>query len=93
MTFSDRPTHPDFEVLAAIVRGVDDESSEAADFEDFLRTVGIEPKVLLYMADQRAIRAQIFIPNSQQHTRLTAQWMDAFIAGTRWARRDVSDKV
>lgn len=77
-----QPQHSDFAALCAIVRQLDNESDHGIDH--ILATVGVDPDSLLYMSEQRALRAALMLPVGM--TQLQSVYFDAFLTGLRFER-------
>ncbi|HEX6506304.1 MAG TPA: hypothetical protein VF221_01610 [Chloroflexota bacterium] len=86
----DRPTHPDFEKLAAIVRQYDNEA--VVGFDNVVSDM-IDPETLIYMAQQRALQnrtltaAAVAALGISKDFSQEVMWIDAFVAGVRWAQQ------
>lgn len=74
--FPNRPQHQDFANLAMLMTALDDRA-DAPEGEKIITEV-IDGETLVYAAQQRAGRAQVFGVSG------AALWMDAFVTGARW---------
>lgn len=83
--FPNRPKHPDFHKLAAIVRRMDADADEHMNATFVLSPI-IDMATVVYVAEQRVLRAQIAARTSDMDRRVQAIsiWMDGFAAGARW---------
>lgn len=79
-----RPDHPDFEKLAAIVRDMDHHADEGYDLQEIVKDI-IDDDVLTYVATQRALRLTGTIEGVGML--MAAGWVDAFIAGVKYERQ------
>lgn len=85
--FPNRPTHPDFERLAAIVRYHDDHAYEAmGKFNDLIGQT-IDPDTAAYMSLQRVVRAMAKLPIFGDPVAGASIWLDGFLAGSRFAAK------
>jgi hypothetical protein len=89
--FPDRPAHQDFEAIASIVRGQDDEADSGQSRVVFDRTADLAS--LSYMAKQRALRV-VMRADLTDHPQVAlivalvgSAWLDAFCAGTAYGRQ------
>lgn len=81
---SNRPDHPDFWKLSDVVLQLDGKTEDPGfDFPSFLSEI-IDPKVLAYMAMQRAM---LVTSDPMSWPVLAGMWIDAFCAGREWANR------
>lgn len=82
--FPNRPEHDDFWTLCMIVQDLD----SAADDAGFDRLVGpiIDIPSLLYMTEQRALRA-VVNSSTEEFIRIQATWLDGFILGAMFQKR------
>lgn len=80
--FPDRPNHPDFWLISQVLIDTDAQmDNNTSPFEDTVGRV-VDPKTLLYVAQQRGIRSGIQNPGVRM--KLEAAWMDAFMAGAQF---------
>lgn len=80
--FPDRPDHPDFWRLSKAVIANDDAADQGVPIEKIMTDLGIDPKSVQYMAEQRMLRAlgHNFV-SPQAKVLLMGLWIDAFVAG------------
>lgn len=87
-SFPGRPDHPDFWLLAEVVTNQDNKSENVSTKEEQLGQVA-DPDSLLYVAQQRALRALGPKASTGQLARMAAVWLDAFMAGAAFqAKKD-----
>lgn len=77
--FPNRPQHQDFSDLAMLITALDDRAETQSG--DQVITEVVDGETLVYMAQQRAGRAQVFSVSG------AALWMDAFVTGAHWAQQ------
>ena len=81
-----RPNHPDFWKMSEVVVALDAEA-ELQGFEAVIRPI-IDVEVLFYMARQRVMRCtQIAMAAGNPFAAPDVTWVDAFVAGVRWAEK------
>lgn len=89
--FPNRPQHPDFWMLSKIILemdGLGDKSDTALDsvFVDFVKTVA-DPRSLMYLANQRALRVDMFeAPRKTRVDALAALYLEAILVGYKLAQ-------
>lgn len=90
MTFSNRPDHPDFWLLAQCVQDNDAQAdSQTVPFEDILARV-VDPNSLTYMAKQRALRVVGSTASKEEEARWAAMFVDGFMVGAAFqAQKDL----
>lgn len=86
--FSDRPDHPDFWLLSAVVQDMDTGSGDVG-VERIIKPV-IDPGSLIYVAAQRAMRAYSAEGGRPGIAMLGSLWLDAFTAGALYQQRKAS---
>ena len=79
--FPNRPQHVDFWRMAAAVK-VNDHIAESGDMERLFAEV--DHRSLMYMAEQRALRAMDKFPEPDLTT-MSSVWLDGFMAALRFA--------
>lgn len=81
--FPNRPQHPDFWALAQAVQSLDGYADSGMSFEEVVATAKLDYDSLYYMAQQRSLRAEKLFTHSPAplSAKLTAQWIDGFMAG------------
>lgn len=90
--FPNRPDHPDFWRLSEIVMGMDAwldvaKPENRQDVFQKIVTDVIDIRSVTYMADQRALRAMMFLGVPREYQAATAaMWLEAFIMGVKYAR-------
>jgi len=73
-------------MLSRIIIDQDNRATSHADsFEELIAEVADVPS-LAYMASQRAMRARILLTSGPIEARLASLWIDAFIAGAKFAK-------
>lgn len=83
--FPDRPAHPDFWRMSAVVKMHDKMCDEGTEEDSGLaRTIQVDIASLGYMAKQRAMRAEDLLDQADAHEKLVLMWIDAFTAGQRF---------
>lgn len=99
--FPHRPDHPDFDILSALITGLDGEVDRAAaegrrfDLGDFVAQY-IDPKSLAYLAMQRAIRlmnaysSADILERREEMFRLATMYHEGFVMGTRFQQTKAS---
>lgn len=94
----ERPDHPDLERLAAIVRGMDEDGEQGLKETGdrvVLMATDVDPTSLVYVAQQRSIRARMVAPDDEDPRTPTAReamvWMDGFVAGQRFTKNHSND--
>lgn len=87
--FPNRPQHDDFFALADEVRTLDELGDKGISLEDIAILSGFDLDSLLYMANQRALRANKLFADSPapQEAKLSANWIDGFMAGLRLGKK------
>lgn len=86
--FPDRPTHPDFAKLSAVICAQDARSEQAGfDLLADLATV-VDPESLRYLAQQRVDRLAVALGEWTPTTRaaLSSVFMDGFMTGARYQK-------
>lgn len=79
--FPNRPTHPDYWLMAEVVQDLD---AAAEDGMSADRIVGdLDMASVAYMASQRVLRAQNLLKGSA----MAPLWFDAFVIGVMYQRR------
>jgi len=83
--FPDRPDHDDFWRLSRVLLDMD---SRADNGEDVLAIASeaMDLKSLVYMARQRALRAHEMLAGADGVQKLSASWIDAFLAGVEYQK-------
>lgn len=91
--FPDRPQHPDFWKMAAVIKQNDRISDLGTEHRSGLAaTIQVDVESLGYMAKNRAMRAQELLSHRDdgvpipERDRLIMMWIDAFTAGMRFAQ-------
>lgn len=79
--FPDRPQHPDFARLAAVVCE-NDQKAETGHADAVMGQIDLPS--LVYMAEQRILRVKMLLPPGAPA--LQALYFDAFFAGMAYAR-------
>jgi hypothetical protein len=90
--FPQRPSHPDFWILARIVADRDMQADLEQPLEEIAQSAGVDMEALLYVAGQRALRAAGPGATRTIKARYTAVWMDAFLAGSQFAKEKTDGK-
>lgn len=82
--FPNRPSHPDFWLMAEVAQDLDAAAENHVPIESIVGDLDLPS--LAYMAEQRALRAQKYLPGTPRdhHAPL---WFEAFIMGTMYQRR------
>lgn len=85
MNFPNRPDHPDFWLMAEIVQDLDAAADDRIALERILGPV--DAASLAYMAEQRGLRAAMFLSRDRMNLAMAAAWVDAFKAGMEFQKR------
>lgn len=80
--FPDRPNHPDFWKLSAIVLGLDAKAERGDSIETLVGPVDWDS--LVYMAEQRAARVS---PDPEIYRALVSLFIDGFALGCKYGAR------
>jgi hypothetical protein len=81
-----RPTSPDFETLAAIIRALDARAETEEDVVlELVQAADLDPYTAAYMAQQRGLRAAALL-DEDVVTSLAATWLEGFTVGAKWQR-------
>lgn len=83
--FPNRPEHADFWLMAEVVQDLDSAADDGTNFERLVAPI-VDPASLAYMASQRGLRAYTMLSGGGQ-VRLSAAWLDGFIAGAMYQKR------
>jgi hypothetical protein len=92
---SERPDHPDFWALSAIVMSNDAVAVDEMNHDEealFQKLAEISDEVLMYMAMQRAMRAMQHFGSGPVPILLMSVWTDGFTAGVQWAKREKEEE-
>ncbi len=81
MSHPNRPDHPDFWKLAAIIQDYDSAAEDGIALERLVSPV-VDMESLLYMAEQRGLRMKP--ATSGEAIKLAATWLDGFVVGARY---------
>lgn len=93
--FPNRPDTPDFWRLAAVVQDFDSATDDGTAFDRLVSPI-IDTESLIYVAQQRALRASMANPLTGRRpiideVKLAAVWIDAFVAGAMYAKRKAGE--
>lgn len=91
--FPDRPQHPDFWRLAAIVKQMDRVSLDEGWHMAIQKYAPVDVASLGYMAQQRAMRAGDLLEGADDREQNIIMWLDGFTAGMRLAHIEASGEA
>lgn len=86
--FPNRPQHPDFQKMSAAVRALDAAGDSGQSLEEIVAGHDVDVDSLIYMANQRALRAVLLFESSPapDEAKYSANWIDGFMAGLKIER-------
>lgn len=89
--FPNRPDHPDFWIMAEAVQDFDSAADDGTAMPRIVESM-VDLDSLLYMAEQRALRAAKMVNPFMARTpdteriKLQSMWIDAFMAGALYQK-------
>lgn len=93
--FPNRPQHPDFWDMVSAVTTLDEAGDAGTPIEQISARYGIDFDSLVYMANQRALRAEKLFVNSPapMQAKYSANFIDGFMAGVLVGQRKAVTQV
>lgn len=90
--FPDRPKHQDFALLSRIIQEMDargeeqNQDGEMGSVVDSLVPSEADFQSVIYMARQRALRAEELLDEATAYEKMALLWFDAFTAGVKFGQ-------